>query len=131
VSVSTGSSPGARFPNLFTFNAVPRNPHTVEEVEKAILEHVERVKTEPVSERELQKVKNNIDASYIRSMSSNFGIAMQLIRYQLLFGDWKLFKTYRELVGSVTADDIMTFAKTYLTPENRTVAYLIKKAKAS
>jgi predicted Zn-dependent peptidase len=131
VSVSTGSSPGARFPNLFTFNAVPRNPHTVEEVEKAILEHVEKVKTEPVSEHELQKVKNNIDASYIRSMSSNFGIAMQLIRYQLLFGDWKLFKTYRELVGSVTADDIMTFAKTYLTPENRTVAYLIKKAKAS
>ena len=69
-------SPGVRFPNLFTFNAVPRFPHTVEEVEKAILEHVEKVKTEPVSERELQKVKNNLDASYIRSMSSNFGIAM-------------------------------------------------------
>ena len=131
VSVSAGSSPGARFPNLFTFNAVPRNPHTLEEVEKAILEHVEKVKTEPVSERELQKVKNNLDASYIRSMSSNFGIAIQLIRYQLLFGDWKLFKTYRELVGSVTADDVMAFAKTYLTPENRTVAYLVKKAKAS
>jgi len=131
VSVSSGSSPGARFPNLFTFNAVPRSPHTLEEVEKAILEHVEKVKTEPVSERELQKVKNNLDASYIRSMSSNFGIAMQLIRYQLLFGDWKLFKTYRELVGSVTADDVMAFAKTYLTPENRTVAYLVKKAKAS
>jgi len=131
VSVSAGSSPGARFPNLFTFNAVPRNPHTLEEVEKAILEHVEKVKTEPVSERELQKVKNNLDASYIRSMNSNFGIAMQLIRYQLLFGDWRLFKTYRELVGSVTAEDVMAFARTYLTPENRTVAYLVKKAKAS
>ena len=131
VSVSAGSSPGVRFPNLLTFNAVPRSPHTLEEVEKAILEHVEKVKTEPVSERELQKVKNNLDASYIRSMSSNFGIAIQLIRYQLLFGDWKLFKTYRELVGSVTADDVMNFAKTYLTPENRTVAYLVKKAKAS
>jgi predicted Zn-dependent peptidase len=131
VSVSAYSSPGVRFPNLLSFNAVPRNPHTLEEVEKAILEHVEKVKTEPVSERELQKVKNNIDASYIRSMSSNFGIAMQLIRYQLLFGDWTLFKKYRELIGSVTAADVMEFAKTYLTPENRTVAYLVKKAKAS
>jgi len=131
ISVFAGSSPGVRFPNLFTFNAVPRNPHSLEEVEKAILEHIEKVKTEPVSERELQKVKNNLNASYIRSMSSNFGIAIQLIRYQLLFGDWKLFKKYQTLVESVTADDIMQFAKTYLTPENRTVAYLVKKAKAS
>jgi predicted Zn-dependent peptidase len=131
VSVNAGQSPGVRFPNLFTFSAAPRSPHTLEEVEKAILEHVERVKTEPVSEHELQKVKNNIDASYIRSMSSNMGIASTLVRYQLLFGDWKLFLKYRELVTSVTAADIMDFAKTYLTPENRTVAYLVKKAKAS
>jgi predicted Zn-dependent peptidase len=131
VSVSAGSGPGVRFPNLFVFSAAPRSPHTLEEVEAAILEHVEKARTEPVSERELQKVKNNIDAQYIRSMSSNFGIAIQLIRYQLLFGDWKLFQKYRELIGSVTADDIMQFAKTYLTPENRTVAYLVKKAKAS
>jgi len=132
VSVYAGAaSPGARYPNLFTFNAVPRFPHTLEEVEKAILEHVEKAKTEPVTEHELQKVKNNIEASYIRSMGSNFGIAMTLVRYQLLFGDWKLFLKYRELITSVTAADIMDFAKTYLTPENRTVAYLVKKAKAS
>jgi len=132
VSVSgLAAFPGDRYPNLFGFNAVPRFPHTVEEVEKSVLEHVEKVKIEPVSERELQKVKNNIDASYIRSMSSNFGIAMTLVEYQLLYGDWKLFKKYRELIAAVTAPDVMDFAKTYLTPENRTVAYLVKKAKAS
>jgi predicted Zn-dependent peptidase len=64
-------------------------------------------------------------------MSSNFGIAMTLVENQLLFGDWKLFRTYRELIAAVTAADVMDFAKTYLTPENRTVAYLVKKAKAS
>jgi predicted Zn-dependent peptidase len=132
VSVSAlAAFPGDRYPNLFGFNAAPRFPHTVEEVEKGILEHVERVKTEPVSERELQKVKNNIDAQNIRSMSSNFGIAMTLVEHQLLFGDWKLFRTYRELIAAVTAADVMNFAKTYLTRENRTVAYLVKKAKAS
>ena len=131
VSVYAGQGPGVRFPNLFSFNAMPRFPHTLEEVEKAILEHVEKAKAEPVTERELQKVKNNLEASYIRSMSNNFGIAMTLVRYQLLFGDWKLFKKYRELIAGVTAADIMDFAKTYLTPENRTVATLVKKAKAS
>ncbi|MBM3294618.1 MAG: insulinase family protein [Candidatus Aminicenantes bacterium] len=131
VSVSAGSGPGVRFPNLFTFYATPRFPHTVEELEKAVLEHVEKVKTEPVSERELQKVKNNLEASYIRAMSSNMGLAGTLMRYQLLFGDWRLFLKYKDLVGSITAADVMDFAKTHLTAENRTVAVLVKKAKTS
>ena len=131
VSVFAGSGPGVRYPNLFTFNAAPRYPHTVEEVEKAILEHVERVKTEPVTERELQKVKNSLEASYIRSMSSNMGLAMTLTRYQLLFGDWKLYLKYKDILAAITAQDVMDFAKTYLTTENRTTAFLIKKVKAS
>ncbi|MBM3311071.1 MAG: insulinase family protein [Candidatus Aminicenantes bacterium] len=131
VSVSAGSGPGARFPNLFVFSGVPRYPHTVEELEKAILDHVERVKAEPVSDRELQKVKNNLEASYIRAMSSNMGLAMTLMRYQLLFGDWKLYLKYKDLVSSITAAEVMEFAKTYLTAENRTVAALVKKAKAN
>jgi predicted Zn-dependent peptidase len=130
VSVNAGSGPGARYPNLFTFNATPRYPHTVEEVEKAILEHVERIKTEPVTERELQKVKNSLEASYIRSMDSNMGLAMTLTRYQLLFGDWKLYLKYKDILAAISAQDVMDFAKTYLTTENRTVACLIKKAKA-
>jgi predicted Zn-dependent peptidase len=131
VSIFAGSGGGVRYPNLFTFNAVPRFPHTVEEVEKAILDHIEKVKAEPVSERELQKVKNSLEASYIRSMSSNMGLAMTLCRYQLLFGDWKLYLKYKDILAAITAADVMDFAKIYLTPENRTVAFLIKKAKAN
>ena len=132
VSVSaSGGGGGVRYPNLFTFNATPRFPHTVEEVEKAILEHIEKVKAEPVSERELQKVKNSWEASYVRQMSSNIGLAMILTRYQLLFGDWKLYLKYKDILTGITAADVMDFAKTTLTPENRTVAFLIKKAKAN
>jgi predicted Zn-dependent peptidase len=134
IAVSVGASGGGggvRYPNLFTFNATPRFPHTVEEVEKAILEHIEKVKAEPVSERELQKVKNSWEASYIRQMSSNVGLAMMLTRYQLLFGDWKLYLKYKDVLTGITAADVMEFAKTTLTPENRTVAFLIKKAKAN
>ena len=130
VSISAGSGPGQRYPNLMTFSGVPRFPHTVEELEAAVLEHIEKVKSEPISDRELQKVKNIIGASYIRSMSSNMGLAMTLMRYQLLFGDWKLYLKYKDIVDSVTAGDVMDFARTYLTPENRTVAVLVKKAKA-
>lgn len=131
VSVSAGSGPGTRYPNLMTFSGTPRYPHTIEELETAIMGHIEKVKTEPITERELQKVKNNLEASYIRSMSSNMGLAMTLMRYQLLFGDWKLYLKYKDIITGITAADVMDFVKNYLTLENRTVAYLVRKAKAS
>ncbi len=132
VSVYAGSgSPGSRYPNLMTFNAVPRHPHTPAELEDAIMEHIEKIKAEPVTDRELQRVKNNLEASYIRSMSSNMGLAMTLTRYQLLYGDWMLYLKYKDILTSITAEDVMNFAKTYLTVENRTVAHLVRKAKAS
>jgi len=131
ISVGAGSGPGSRYPNLMTFSGTPRYPHPVEELETAIMGHIEKVKTEPITERELQKVKNNLEASYIRSMSSNMGLAMTLMRYQLLFGDWKLYLKYKDIIAGITAADVMDFAKNCLTLENRTVAYLVRKAKAS
>jgi predicted Zn-dependent peptidase len=132
VSVSARSgTPGVRYPNLMTFTGTPRHPHTLEELEAAIMEHVETIKTEPITERELQKVKNSLEASYIRSMSSNMGLASTLTRYQLLFGDWRLYLKYKDILTGITAEEVMEFAKKYLTVENRTVAYLVRKAKAS
>ena len=129
VSINASPGPGVRYDNLLTINAVPRYPHTNEELEKAIWEHLERLKTEPVDARELQKVRNNLEAQYIRGLSSNMGLAITLLRYQLLFGDWKLYLKAKDLYAAVTPEDIMRFAKTYFTAENRTVAYLVKKGK--
>ena len=91
--------------------------------------HLDALKEKPVSEAELQKIKNNIEASYVRAMQSNMGLAMALMRYQLLYGDWKLLLTMKDMANSVTAQDIMDCAKKYFTPENATFAQLIKKSK--
>ena len=93
------------------------------------MEHLENLKSNPVSATDLQKVKNNLEAGYIRAMRSNMGLAMTMTRYQLLFGDWKMLLKMKEMVNSVTAQDVMECAKKYFTTENKTVAYLIKKAK--
>jgi predicted Zn-dependent peptidase len=127
VSVSLGSGPGGRYDNLLTVSGTPRFPHTNEELEKAVWEHLEKLKTEPVAEKELQRVKNNIEANYIRGMASNLGLASTLLRYQLLFGDWQLYLKAKDMLNAVTADDIQQFAKKYFTVENRTVACLVKK----
>jgi predicted Zn-dependent peptidase len=128
-NVSVGAArPGMRYGNLIMVSAVPRFPHTNAEVEAAVEEHLERLKAEPVGEKELQKVKNNIAAGYVRSMASDMGLASTLLRYQLLFGDWKLYLKAQYMYDAVTAEDVMRFANAYFTAENRTVASLVKKA---
>jgi predicted Zn-dependent peptidase len=57
------------------------------------------------------------------------GLARTLTRYQLLHGDWKLFLKMKEMVATVTQQEIMDVAKKYFTTDNMTVAYLVKKAK--
>jgi predicted Zn-dependent peptidase len=130
VSVATSSSyGGGRYPNLFVVMGTPRYPHTNEELEQAVWQHLENLKQTLVRDSDLQKVRNNLEASQLRAMQSNMGLAITLTRYQLLFGDWRLFLKMKDMVNSVTAQDVMECAKRCFTPENRTVAYLIKKQK--
>ena len=47
--VSVFDAPGGRYPNLLVVYSNPRAPHTVKELEDAILEELEQLKSEPVS----------------------------------------------------------------------------------
>ncbi len=126
-SVSTRSSvPGARAPNLFTISAVPLAPHTTAEVEAAIYEELDRLKTEPVTARELEKVLNNLDAALVRSLRSNSGLASQLAYFQAVAGDWRYLLEARERIAAVTPEDVQRVAKKYFIKSNRTVATLVK-----
>ncbi len=128
VNVSANASfPGIRYDNLFMISATPRHPHTNEDVEKAISENLEKLKVEPVEARELEKIKNQIEAFFVQSLRSNFGMAFRLMREKLFFDDWKNMLRYKEEIIKVRPEDIMEAAKEYFTEQNRTVACLIRK----
>ncbi|MBN1503494.1 MAG: insulinase family protein [Candidatus Eisenbacteria bacterium] len=120
------SGPGDRYDNLMVIVAEPRHPHTLEEVEGAILEELGKLKTAPVTERELQRVKNQIDANMVRSLGSNIGIAFQVGFSQLFYGDYRLMFTNIERTKKVTAEDLQRVAKQYFTAKNRTVAHRVQ-----
>ncbi|MDH4084804.1 MAG: insulinase family protein [Nitrospira sp.] len=127
---SDASHPGARAPNLFIVTATPLAPHTTAEVEAAIYEELERLKREPVSSKELEKVLNNLDADLVRGLRSNSGLASQLALYQAVAGDWQYILTSRDKIAKVTAADVQRVATQYFTKSNRTVAVLMKKGNA-
>jgi len=118
--------PGERYPNLFAVFAAPRHPHTAGELEKAILEELERLKREPVSAEELKKIKNQIQTGFLRQLNSNPKLAYWLSYGQSLFGDWRYLVQRLEAYEKVTPEDIRRVAEKYLTARNRTVATLVR-----
>ncbi|MFH1865459.1 MAG: pitrilysin family protein [Candidatus Eisenbacteria bacterium] len=118
--------PGDRLDPLFTISADPKDPHTLEEVEAAIMQELERVKTEPVGMRELQRVWNQDEATLVRAMGSNMGLAFRVGFYAAMRGDWRALLTDMERTKQVTPEDIMRVAEKYFTEENRTVAWMVE-----
>lgn len=119
--------PGAKYDNLFAIFAKPRHPHTNAEIESAIYDEIEKLKIKPVTTRELEKVKNQIKADFIRSLNSNLGLANLLSYFEAVSGSYQYITDHIKVIERVTSEDIMRVAKKYLAPDNRTVAKLVYK----
>ncbi len=120
------SSDYARFPGTFSCSVTPYGDHTIQELESAIYAEIDRLKTKKVTEWELQKVRNQVDAQLLRALDSNNGLAFRIAGSEGLTGDWHNFLDRAAAVKEVTADDVMRVVKTYLVKKNRTVVYVVK-----
>jgi len=113
--------PGTKYAHLFAFYGVPLPGHTNAEMQKAIQEQIQKLKTEDVSDEELQMFKTRTKADLIRGLASNQGLAQQLAIYQTRYGDWRELFRYLEKVDKVQKADIRRVANKVFTDSNRTV----------
>ncbi len=119
--------PGDKYPNLMLFYTLTAPGHTVDEVAVALRQEIDRLKTEPVSDTELQRVKTQARAGLLRILDSNMGMAQQLLEYEVKTGSWRnLFKQLDEIIA-VTPADIQRVATATFTTENRTVGKILSK----
>ncbi|MBF2022632.1 MAG: insulinase family protein [Hydrococcus sp. C42_A2020_068] len=119
--------PGDKYPNLTLFYALTAPNATVDDVAKALNVELERLKTEPISAKELERVKNQLTADLLRSLDSNMGMAKLLAEYDIKTGSWRnLFKEL-DAIAAVTPADIQRVAKATFTPQNRTIGRLLSK----
>jgi predicted Zn-dependent peptidase len=123
--------PGSKYPTLMIFLGIPTPEHGNEEVQAAIREELERLKTDPVSDEELRKAKTRARADLIRGMSSNIGIARQLAFHQNRYGDWREIFRSVEKIEKVTKEDIMRVAQATFVPTNRIVAMIVTEDAAN
>jgi predicted Zn-dependent peptidase len=100
----------------------------VYELEKAIDSEVEKVQKELISEKEFEKLRNQIEAEFVTNNSRVAGIAESLATYYMFFGDANLINNEIDRYLAVTREDIQAAAKKYLVPNNRVTLHYLPKS---
>ena len=85
-----------------------------------IAKHLQKLIDEPITERELTKVKNQLSREVVTGALTVENKANLLGEAALLEGDPDRVNQRLARIQAVTADDIQRVAKTYLVPERRT-----------
>ncbi len=101
------------------------DPAKSKEALAEIVKEVNKLKYEPVSEEELQRVKVNIESDALYTKETMQGQAQKLGFYEVETDDFRFEQEYLDGVSKVTAEDIMLAAQTYFTNENLTAGYLL------
>jgi len=115
----------AEDPALFTFYGALQPGHTADEWHTLLAAELRRLAEEPVTERELAKAKNQIEAAFVFAQDSVFYLAMTLGRLYTTGRTVANLDDYLPRIRAVTATDVQRVTKTYFQPSNRTEGILI------
>jgi zinc protease len=114
-------------PNLFFAVGLVAPGHTHDEVEKALVAEFDKLRAQPISERELQRAKNQFFRDYIVDRESIRGKASQLAHAVVIHDDVTTADGEVEIFTDMTVSDLHRVAKTYFTPESRLVLKILPK----
>lgn len=97
------------------------------DAEQAMDAEIAKVQTELMSEKEFQKLRNQVENDFVSGNSRMAGIAESLANYHMYYGDANLINTELDRYLAVTREDIQRVAKKYFTQDNRVVLYYLAK----
>jgi zinc protease len=112
-------------PGEFLLFVRPRAGVDVAVTEKVLFEEIEKVRTTEIPVDELRKAKNQLLTNFYREMKTISGRANQLGTAEIFLGGYEKMYETPSRYEAVTAADVLRVAKTYLGPNQRTIATLI------
>jgi len=117
-------------PNLFYAVAIVQPGHATAEAADALIAEIERLKTEPITERELQRTKNQFARDYILQRESNQSKALMLAHAIVIHRDVRTADGEFDIFQGITTADVQRVARTYFRSENRLVLTIMPSGKA-
>lgn len=95
-----------------------------EEVEGIIWEELNTLKTDGVTEEEVERAKAQIRADAAYGRDGSYSIASQL-NEAIAIGDWTYYTTFVEKIEAVTTNDVQRVAQTYLLEDKSTTGIFL------
>jgi predicted Zn-dependent peptidase len=119
-----------RGPSIFLVDLFITPGKDPKEVEKLLFEELERVKNEPVTDAELQKVRMAVKRAKVEQLQGTLYRAQSLSEYAVFYNDANVVNSGNDKLMSITKEQIQRAARTYLIDSNRTVLTTVPKPKA-
>lgn len=111
-------------PNLFQIYVTANKGKSTDSIENAIYKVLDNIEKDGITDKELQKIKNQKLMEFYGSIETINGKANSLGTYELFFGDYKKMFTAPDEYANVTKEDVKRVAKQYFKKSNRTVGIL-------
>jgi zinc protease len=117
-------------PFLFYFRIQPKVDADLGKIEKIIIEELEKIKKDGITERELRKAVNNVKSGLYRPLQTIAGKANLLGNAELLAGDYSALFTWIDTYQKVSIKNVQDSAAKYFSDKNKTVGTLIPEGGA-
>ena len=127
-SIGAGYGLFSRLDDLFIVAGTPTKVHTVSELQQAVKQQIEMLKTELVKEQELTRIKAQVVANKTYERDSVFYQAMQIGMLETIGLDWRLSEEYVKNIDAVTAQQVQAVARKYFIDKTLTVAELLPQS---
>ncbi len=116
--------PGGKFPSLFMMEIVPLPAYKPGQIESVIYNHLEGLKNEPVSQKEIQKALLHYEVQLYKSLDGNLPTAQAIFKGAAVHGDPGANFKKLALLKTVTATEIKDTAARVFKDSNRVVGVL-------
>lgn len=125
LATQVGTDYGDTFdPFLFNFYLVTNQDVKETDLEQAVYAEIEKIKKDGITEKELQKIKNQKLMEFYNQVETINGKSNNIGTYEVFFGDYRKMFDAPANYNKVTVADVQRVAQKYLTKSNRTVAVL-------
>lgn len=121
----TSYSSGSRLPTLFSFSGSPTPMHSLKDLEDGIRTEIQKLKDQPPTSAELDRIKTQVVADTIYERDSMFYQGLIIGSLESVGIDWRLYEQYVDKIKAVTSEQVQAVAKKYLIDEQLTIAKLL------
>ncbi|MEO8623319.1 MAG: pitrilysin family protein [bacterium] len=111
----------SRGPGLFNVSIMVAPGKQAADAEKAVMDEIEKIKSAPPADWEMDKARTNSQRTTISQQESSLARAVLLSQYALFYDDPGRINTRVARIKAVTAADVQRVARQYLTENNRSV----------